>query len=726
MNLIAKRVGGESVAGRKILKLSTAVIASLLISSCATDTSASPTSEPEVFSSTSQCTQPLMTTGTTPQQTGQYATWAAACVSKSGERGLSIEASAHALQNAAKLFYADALSQTDAARAAGLNQAAAQAKAATDLLNTRPETKAAIERELRPRYQFDTAFTSIAPMLELGLMEGSVERGCGTASTCLTDGLSAMRTVEVGTVRPVLSDTNRAYQRAAVDLQFLHAKANAKLAETSSQGDVISSLEVLKSLISVVPVEGNADWSGQARTTLLEIAEASAARVMTEEGGYDQAIRYLTEASQVASGDRQKAINLDLGMAHETRADALLSNDLDGDDSAGLASYCAAANSYDGAEDQSSALKSLQALEGQAYALSQIAAAGSSECDASYSAAIDAYAAAESYRTSASLPGSYKHLGAYGQALVETGTLDNIQKSVEVFDLQQVAGRDLPATPGTGKPEPDEEDALVLFPDGPPQARGFLTLAVRFAKSSDPAERQQATSFFERAQGAARDWPTAYTEHAKFLAETSTVAASNQKLSMAIARAEGDPAKAGELAEAYHVRSQNALRLGNGLSALRDGKLAMRTSSNPIYRRQTCLSAVLTGKGGTTATDTTTFCESSVGSTEDLLLDAFLKYRLAQIARRTDLREGGNTSERAFQAAGAAFNAVIERDDSDELFKWPLPDESYSYVNAGRFGAWLSTACVSARGGPPRPTNTDGQDLAELFQTYGVAACDGR
>ncbi len=332
---------------------------------------------PVAFSGAAQCTSPLTMIPDQTATSGQLTGWAQTCATQAQDSGLRATSSVNALQNAAKLYFA----------AGNYNLAAENGAAAKRLWESLPSSSSNASQDAR--FKFDSAFVTIAPSLALGLSDNVSNRTCGSQTACLTSGLEALEAVEFATVRPRLNDTTRYYQRAAANLQTMNAKANAALSETGADGNVDKSLSILKSIISMAPAAGNEALSQQATATLLDIAESSSARALKVTGGTSAAIRYLTEAAQIAPvGDRKRGVYSKLGAAHEARADSMLGNADASDDATALTDYCDAAKAYQLASGNSDKLISLGAMEGYAYALSQIELAGSSLCNATLAGAI--------------------------------------------------------------------------------------------------------------------------------------------------------------------------------------------------------------------------------------------------------------------------------------------------------------------------------------------------
>lgn len=712
----ARGVRGRFVSGGRLVSLSLLASASILIASCASeptnaDSGSAPT--PVVFSNVSQCTQPATMIPNQPSAAGQFANWASACATKAQDSGLRAQSAVNALQNAAKLYFA----------AGEYNLAAENGAASERLLDSLPSTNPRANSD--NRFRFDSAFVSIAPTLALGLSEGNSNRVCGTKTACLVEGLEALESVESSTVRRTLNDPTRYYQGAAANLQTMNARANAILAQTSADGNVDKSLSILKSIISVVPAPGNEGLSAQATATLLDIAESSSDRAMTETGEVSSAIRYLTEAARVApAGDSRRRMNHKLGGAYEARADGLLGNDDSGDNAAGLTSYCDGAKAYQLASEHSDKLISLEAMEGYAYGLSQIEQAGATNCNVTQTLAVDAFERSEQFRGDNNLPGHNKYLEAYGALL---NRAERYAESAEAYQAADIATRGrtttIDPTPGPdGKPK-------ISFAGGDARANSLLVLAVTRSLSDNASDRAQAQGLFVDAQEADSTWPTSFLEHGKYLAKTGAMNDSNAKLGAAIRIANGNSEWSSQGAEAYFERSRNALSAENGASALSDAANAVLTnSSDPAYRRQACLAALYAEKGTDSSARVGSYCPSantasaeSLLSTEDLLLNAFRKHRDAQLVL-------GSASLRrkvqAFDTAADAYRQLGARADKTDAATWALPSGSYTFGDVALIGAWATDACGSLAGASPIPTPPNANTIINLFDVYGLQLCD--
>ena len=644
---------------------------------------------------------------------GQYKAWASACATKAEDSGLRAQSAVNALQNAAKLYFA----------AGEYNLAAENGAASERLIASLPSTNSRANSD--NRFKFDSAFVSIAPKLALGLSAANTSRVCGTKTACLVEGLEALESVESGTVRRTLNDSTRYYQAAAANLQTMNARANAILAETSEDGNVDKSLSILKSIISVVPAPGNESLSAQATSTLLDIAESSSARAMTEAGGVSAAIRYLTEAARVApSGNLQRGVNYKLGGAYEARADGLLGNAESGDNAAGLTSYCEGAKAYQLASEHSDKLISLEAMEGYAYALSQIEQAGGTNCNVTQMLAVEAFERSEQFRGDNNLPGHNKYLEAYGALL---NRAERYVESAEAYQAADLATRGR-TTSTAPTPGPDTKPK-VSFAGGAARANSLLVLAVTRSMSDDASERAQAQGLFVDAQEADRNWPTSFLEHGKYLAKTGAMNASNTKLGDAIRIASGNSEWSLQGAEAYFERSRNALSVQSGASALSDASNAVLTnSSNPAYRRQACLAALHAEKAKDSSARVGSYCPSAsttaaegLLSTEDLLLNAFRKHRDAQLVNGS---ASLTRKVQAFDAAADAYRQLGARADKGSAADWALPSGAYTFGDVALIGAWATDACGSLAGASPMPSPPNAQTIIKLFEVYGLQQCD--
>ena len=697
--------------GYRLVSWSGLASAGMLLASCASEpTSANPGQPmPVAFSGEAQCTSPLTMIPDQTATPGQLTGWAQSCATQAQDSGLRATSSVNALQNAAKLYFA----------AGNYSQAAENGAAAKRLWESLPSSSSTANQDARSK--FDSAFVTIAPSLALGLSDGVANRACGSQTVCLTGGLEALEAVEFATVRPILNDSTRYYQRAAANLQTMNAKANAALSESGADGNVDKSLSILKSIVSMAPAAGNEGLGQQATAALLDIAESSSARALKDEGGASAAVRYLTEAAQIApAGDRKRGIYSKLGAAHEIRADSLLGNTDASDDATGLTDYCDAAKAYQLASGNSDKLISLGAMEGYAYALSQIEMAGSSLCNTTRAGAVEAFESSEQYRATNNLPGHYKYLQAYGALLNRDGDFDG---SGNAYDAADLATRGRPSMPGV-KPDP-AETSQIRFAGGDPRANSSLSRAVKSSLSGN----SDANSLFLTAQSQDRTWPTSFLEHGKHLAKRGELDRSNRKLGDAIRIATGQSEWSSQLAEAYFERSRNALSAKSGAAALSDAANAVLTnSSDPAYRRQACLSALYAEKGRDTSAGVGSYCPTAnttsaegLLSTEDLLLNAFRKHRDAQLVRRSDsLRR----KVQAFDTAADAYRQLGARVDKSNSVNWALPSGSYTYGNVALIGAWATDACGSLAGASPMPSPPNANTIIQLFDVYGLQLCD--
>lgn len=542
-------------------------------------------------------------------------------------------------------------------------------------------------------------------------------------------GLSLLETSEIELVQPRLSDSDRYYQRAAASLQIMNAKAHAKLAETGDNGNIDRSLSILKSVAGMAPRSGNADLTTKASDALVEIAKASAKRVVKDDRDYEAAIRYLTEAAPIAAaGDATNGLYFKIGTYNERRADDLLNNESSADDAAALTSYCDGARAFRIAEGHTESLKRLEAKEGYAYALSKLEEQGSTACDATQANALAAFADSEALRASINESGHQRYLEAYGALLNRAG---RFQDSVDAFEAAEAAKRGLPIVDETD-PGQAAPGLVVRFEGGNARANSLLVLAVMNSKSELQADRDKAKEQFVQAENADTAWPTAYLEHAKFLARSGESDArdqANRKLFVAIGRSINKPEWSAQLAEAYYERSRNNLSLQIATSALSDGADAVLTnSSNPAFKRQACLAALFAEKGERTDAGVSAYCPSATTdsaentlSTEDLVLNAFRKHRQAQLVRRA-----GNLTGKinAFDSTAETYRKISLREDKGELADWPLPEGEVSYGDVAQIGGWAANSCGTLGGGAPMPAVANRDRIVQLFDAYGLQLCD--
>ncbi|MCR9078851.1 MAG: hypothetical protein NXH78_07110 [Hyphomonadaceae bacterium] len=681
------------------------------------------------FSRDSHCTRALNAIPATPRSNGGFASWAQACAARSNNERQSLDKIVNALRNAAKLHLSDASLETPSGdRMAILNAAAQRGTAANELLDTRPNTQSSQERRYGARYKFDGLFIAAAPRLALGLTEGDGNRVCGTADACLSSGLALLEATEIDIVQPRLSDDNRYYQSAAAHLQILNAKAHAKLAETGDSGNIDRSLSILKTVVAMAPESGNASLPGKASNALIEIATTSADRAVDNDRDYDAAIRYLTEAAQIAAaGDAKQGLYFNIGVYNERKADALLDSENGANAAAAATSFCDGAKAFRLADGHSEALKTLEAKEGYAYALSKLEEQGSTACDASQANALAAFAASEALRATYNETGHQKYLEAYGALLNRAG---RFQDSVDAFTEAETAKRGLPSAdePDTEEPTPADD---VRFNGGNARANSLLVLAVRNSRIDQQDNQETAKAQFVQAENADAVWPTAYLEHAKFLARSGDIDTANRKLYVAIGRAIGKADYSAELAEAYYERSRNHLSKEIGTEALADGANAVLTNSaNPAFKQQACLAALFAEKGERTDASVSAYCPSaSTGSaedalsTEDLLLNAFRKHRQAQLVRRA-----GNLTGKigAFDNAAESYRKISVREDKSDIAGWPLPQGDVSFGDVAQIGGWAADACGTLGGGAPMPVIANRDRIVQLFDAYGLQLCDVR
>ena len=262
MTVVKKSSRAARTVGYRLVSWAGLASAGVLLASCASEpTSANPGQPmPVAFSGAAQCTSPLTMIPDQTATTGQLAGWAQACATKAQDSGLRATSSVNALQNAAKLYFA----------AGNYALAAENGDAAKRLSDSLPSSNSNANQDSRSK--FDSAFVTIAPSLALGLGDAESNRFCGSKTACLTSGLEALEAVEFAAVRPILNDSTRYYQRAAVNLQTMNAKANAVLSQSGPDGNVDKSLSILKSIVSMVPAAGNEGLAQQATATLLDIA----------------------------------------------------------------------------------------------------------------------------------------------------------------------------------------------------------------------------------------------------------------------------------------------------------------------------------------------------------------------------------------------------------------------------------------------------------------------
>nr|WP_070959933.1 hypothetical protein [Hyphomonas sp. Mor2] len=710
----------------------TFVVSGFLAAACAGGPTAAEVS-PTAFTGPSQCAESLKTIPASTSASGQYSNWAAACVQASQDSDLPIRGVVNALRNASKLYLAEAAAASDEDdKIALLNQAAEHAESANELLRSRPSAQSTFNEAVNTtRYAFDGALATAAPALAMGLIGGDADRSCGTKEACLSAGLAALEASEIAAVRPTLSDSNGNYQRAAAKLQMLNAKANATLAKTSDAGNVDRSLSVLKTVISMRPVEGNEALTSDAADALIKIAKKSAAREIKDNGEFDGAIRYLTEATQVAAdGDVKNGLFLKLGKANEKRGDALLDNEDEADDASALTSYCDGARAYENGADHSDAEKQLASKEGYAYALTKLALAGSNACDASSDSAIAAFQASEAFRASATpdLTGHYKYMRAYGELLNRAEDYDG---SIAAYALAKDAERGGPENGGPAPdPEPTQDD--IRFAGGDPLANSQLVVVVRNVRDGVGTQAQINAAFAE-SQESDENWPTSYLEHGKYLSKTGDRIGSNGKLADAVRIARGNPEWSRELAEAYFELSKNGLAAGQGATAFADGAQAVQTnSSNDAFRLQACRAALYSEKGGSTAGNVEAYCPSAdtvadelLLTTEEQVLNAFRMYRQAQVRRRANA-----ATYDAFKPAEEAFRRLVvtasAAEDGEATFTWPRPTGEFDIASVATIGVWVSDACGSDRGYADPPVVANFAAIEELFTDYGLASCDGR
>lgn len=702
------------------------VIASVLIATCVS-AEAVAQERARTFSRDSHCTRALTAIPATPRTSGGFASWAQACAARSNNERQSLDKIVNALRNAAKLHLSDASLETPSGdRMAILNAAVQRGTAANELLDTRPNTRSREEGRYGDRYRFDGLFIAAAPRLALGLIEGDGNRACGTAEACLSAGLSLLEAREIDIVQPRLSDDNRYYQSAAAHLQILNAKAHAKLAETGENGNIDRSLSILKTVIGMAPESGNAGLPGKASLALIDIATASANRAVDDDRDYDAAIRYLTEAAQIAAaGDAKQALYFNIGVYNERKADFLLESDNGANAAAAVTNYCDGAKAFRLADGHSEALKTLEAKEGYAYALSKLEEQGSAACDATQANALAAFQASEALRATYNESGHQRYLEAYGALLNRAG---RFQDSVDAFGDAENARRGLPSVDEPDITPPTQADD-VRFIGGNARANSLLVLAVRNSRSGQQADQETAKGQFVAAENADASWPTAYLEHAKFLARSGDVDAANGKLNVAINRSIGNSEWSAELAEAYYERSRNHLGEEIGTNALADGANAVLTnSSNPAFKRQACLAALFAEKGERTDANVSAYCPTATTdsaedalSTEDLLLNAFRKHRQAQLVRRA-----GNLTGKigAFDNAAESYRKISVREDKSDLAGWPLPTDDISFGDVAKIGGWAADACGTLGGGAPMPAVANRDRIVQLFGAYGLQLCD--